>query len=220
MNIDFKKVVAEVLGTFVLVLIGTGTAVLSGGNMLITAFAFGLAVVMMAYAVGGYSGGHFNPAVTLAMFIKKKLSGMELVTYMVSQVVGALLATLFLFVMLPSSSLGANMVNTTFLGTDGMALVKGLLVEIILTFIFIFTIINVTKDEKNSVIAGLIIGLTLVGIILVGFNLTGLSVNPARSLTPALFVGGDALAQVWIFILGPLVGGALAAVVSNVLDKQ
>ncbi|VEU82549.1 MIP/aquaporin family protein [Acholeplasma hippikon] len=221
MKVNFKKVSAELLGTFVLVLIGTSTAVLTNGNILATALAFGLAVMMMAFAVGPYSGGHFNPAVSLAMFLKKKLSGWELLTYVASQVIGAILGSLVLFLLLDSSAqLGANQVNQFIFGSDFLGLIKGFIVEVILTFIFIFVIINVVKNEDASKFAGLFIGLTLVAIILAGFNFTGLSVNPARSLAPAIFEGGESFTQLWVFIFAPLTGGALAALVSNLFDKN
>lgn len=220
MKTNYKKIVAELLGTFSLVFIGTATAVLTG-SIIATAFAFGLTVMMMAFAVGSHSGGHFNPAVSLAMFIKKKLSGFEFLSYVASQIIGAILASLLLFVLLGSNNaLGANLVNPQTLGTEFMDLLKGLLVEVVLTFIFVFVIINVVKNEQTSKFAGLFIGLTLVAIILAGFNFTGLSVNPARSFAPALLQGGDFLGQVWIFILGPLVGGLLSALVSNLFDKN
>lgn len=216
-----KKIVAEVLGTFVLVFAGTTTAVLTGGNVLLTALAFGLALMAMIYTVGSISGGHFNPAVSLAMWIRKKINLAEFGIYVLSQIVGALLATLLLFVFLDAknTALGGNQVALVFMQKD-MGLVVGLLAEVVLTFVLVSTIIGVTKEEENNHIAGIVIGLVLTGLIVVGFQITGGSLNPARSLAPALFEQGKALQQVWLYILGPLVGGALAALLGNFLHSE
>lgn len=215
-----KKYIAEVLGTFTLVLLGTMTAVLTSGNIIATALAFGLAVVAMAYAVGGISGGHFNPAVSVAQAIRKKISWMDFLLYFVSQLVGAVLASLLLFVILGdqavASGLGANGIGALFAAKD-LGWLVALLVELVLTFIFVLAIIGITNDESRAPLAGLLIGVVLVGIVIAGFTVTGTSVNPVRSLAPALFVGGDALKHVWIFLVGPLLGGALAGVVGNFL---
>lgn len=216
-----KKIVAEVLGTFFLVFAGTTTAVLTGGNVLLTALAFGLALMAMIYTVGSISGGHFNPAVSLAMWIRKKINLAEFGIYVLSQIVGALLATLLLFVFLDAknTALGGNQVALVFMQKD-MGLVVGLLAEVVLTFVLVSTIIGVTKEEENNHIAGIVIGLVLTGLIVVGFQITGGSLNPARSLAPALFEQGKALQQVWLYILGPLVGGALAALLGNFLHFE
>lgn len=218
-----KKYIAEVLGTFVLVLLGTMTAVLTSGNVIATALAFGLAVVAMAYAVGGISGGHFNPAVSLAQAIRKKISWIDFVFYLLSQLAGALIASLLLFVILgdnaKASGMGANGIGALFAPND-LGWLIALIVEIVLTFIFVFSIIGITKDEDKAPFAGLLIGLVLVGIVIAGFNVTGTSVNPARSLAPAIFVGGDALKHVWIFLVGPLLGGALAGLAGNFLLSE
>jgi aquaporin Z len=214
-----KKFLAEVIGTFVLVLMGTGTAVLSGGDILITALAFGLAVAAMAFSVGNISGGHFNPAVSLAMLLKKKIDAKTFGFYALAQVVGALLGSLVLiFVAGSSANLGANGINEAVLGTDTLALFKGVLAEIVFTFIFVSGIIGVTRSEATQPYAGLVIGFILVGVIVFGFNLTGVSVNPARSLVPAILQGGQALEQVWVFLVGPFIGGALAALVDSKLQ--
>lgn len=216
-----KKIVAEVLGTFFLVFAGTTTAVLTGGNVLLTALAFGLALMAMIYTVGSISGGHFNPAVSLAMWIRKKINLAEFGIYVLSQIVGALLATLLLFVFLDAknTALGGNQVALVFMQKD-MGLVVGLLAEVVLTFVLVSTIIGVTKEEENNHIAGIVIGLVLTGLIVVGFQITGGSLNPARSLAPALFEQGKVLQQVWLYILGPLVGGALAALLGNFLHSE
>lgn len=215
-----KRYIAEVLGTFTLVLFGTMTAVLTGGNIIATALAFGLALVAMIYAVGGVSGGHFNPAVSLAQLIRKEVNVKDFLFYVVSQLVGALVASLLLMVFLGDNAkvlgLGANQLSAGFAAND-IGWLVGLLVEVILTFVFVFTIIGVTRDESRSQIAGLVIGLVLVGVVVAGFAVTGTSVNPARSLAPALLQGGTALEQVWIFLVGPLLGGALAGLAADFL---
>lgn len=215
-----KRYIAEVLGTFTLVLFGTMTAVLTGGNTIATALAFGLALVAMIYAVGGVSGGHFNPAVSLAQLIRKEVGAKDFLLYVVSQLVGALVASLLLMVFLGDNAevlgLGANQLSAGFAAND-IGWLVGLLVEVILTFVFVFTIIGVTRDESRSQIAGLVIGLVLVGVVVAGFAVTGTSVNPARSLAPALLQGGTALEQVWIFLVGPLLGGALAGLAADFL---
>lgn len=211
-----KKFFAELIGTFILVFTGTAAAVLGGGASEVVGFAaiglaFGLTIVAAAYSIGAVSGAHLNPAVSIAMFINKRLDAKELGTYIAAQVVGAFLGTITLLTITgDSSALGQNVV------ADGKTALVGLLVEIILTFIFVLVIMTVTSAKKgNANLAGLVIGLTLTLIHFVGIPVTGMSANPARSLAPALFVGGDALAQIWIFILGPIVGAVLAAVVAK-----
>ena len=218
-----KKYIAEFIGTLVLVLFGTGIAVVSGGNLVATALAFGLAIVAEAYVIGEISGCHVNPAVSLAMLIVKKLNGKDFLGYVVSQTIGAVVGTALLFLILNGTSLG-----TAALGANGYAslsatnlsLAGALLTEMILTFVFVYTILGVTSDKKYSAVAGVVIGLTLTFVHLLGINLTGTSVNPARSLAPALFLGGEALKQVWVFILGPLVGAALSAYTYKFLNEK
>ena len=204
-----KKFFAEVIGTFMLVFIGTGAVVFGNGTEglghLGIALAFGLSIVAAAYSIGTVSGAHLNPAVSIAMFVNKRLSSKDLVNYIAAQVVGAVLASATVFFLLSNSGM-----STASFG--------GFLFEVIASFIFILVIMTVTSASKgNGKIAGLVIGLSLTLIILVGLNITGLSVNPARSLAPALFVGGAALQQLWIFILAPIVGGYLAAIVAKQL---
>ncbi len=212
-----RKAIAEFIGTFVLVLFGTGTAVLGGGIEGIgipgIALAFGLSIVAMAYSIGTISGCHINPAVSIAMFVNKRLSVKDLVVYIVAQILGAIVATLTLRTFLISSDLA-----TTNLGQNGFGNLTAsgaFLVEAILTFVFVLVILIVTGKNGNAPFAGLVIGLTLVLIHLLGIPLTGTSVNPARSIGPALFAGGEALSQLWLFIVAPIVGGALAAIVSK-----
>ena len=210
-----KKFFAEVIGTFMLVFIGTGAVVFGNGTEglghLGIALAFGLSIVAAAYSIGTVSGAHLNPAVSIAMFVNKRLSSKDLVNYIVAQVVFLLSNS-----GMSTASLGENAL------AKGVTPLGGFLFEVIASFIFILVIMTVTSASKgNGKIAGLVIGLSLTLIILVGLNITGLSVNPARSLAPALFVGGAALQQLWIFILAPIVGGILAALVAkNLLDTE
>ena len=223
-----KKYVAEVLGTFTLVFFGCGTAVVCGGftggtgagflGVVGIALAFGLAIVASAYAIGPVSGCHVNPAVSFAMLIAKKLSTKDFVGYVIAQVVGALAGSALLkFIVSSSDALSAaNGLGQNGFGAAsglGLSLAGAVVVEIVLTFIFILTILGVTASEKTAQVAGLVIGLTLTFVHIIGIPLTGTSVNPARSLAPALLLGGEALGQVWVFIVAPLVGAALAAVV-------
>jgi len=220
-----KKYVCEFLGTFMLVLLGCGSAVLAGdaiGTVGI-ALAFGLAIVAIAYSVGRISGGHVNPAVSLAMFINKKMDAKDFCGYVVAQILGALagsgiLSLIVSMTELQEVGLGANGYGD--LSAVGLTLVGALVVEIIATCIFVLAILGVTHNEKHSSVAGLVIGLVLTLIHIVTIPLTGTSVNPARSLAPAIFVGGEALTQVWVFIVGPLVGAAIAAFVWKYLSKD
>ena len=220
-----KKYVCEFLGTFMLVLLGCGSAVLAG-NAIGTvgiALAFGLAIVAIAYSVGRISGGHVNPAVSLAMFINKKMDTKDFCGYVVAQILGALagsgvLALIVSMTKLQEVGLGANGYED--LSAVGLTLAGALVVEIIATCIFVLAILGVTHNEKHSSVAGLVIGLVLTLIHIVTIPLTGTSVNPARSLASAIFVGGEALSQVWVFIVGPLVGAAIAAFVWKYLAKD
>ena len=214
-----KKYVAECLGTFVLVFFGCGTAVVSGcaaGNAghLITALAFGLVIVAMAYSVGNVSGCHVNPAVSIGMLVAGKISVKDFVGYVVSQFVGATVGAAVLKAVLSAAGFSG-------LGTNGVALGLGVsfAAEVVLTFVFVYAILGVTSKESNGSVAGIVIGLTLVLVHLIGIPLTGTSVNPARSFGPALLEGGEVLSCIWVFILAPLVGGALAAVVHRILNK-
>ena len=227
-----KKYFAEFIGTFTLVFFGCGTAVVCGGftggvgdgylGVVAIALAFGLAIVAMAYAIGSVSGCHVNPAVSLSMLLTKKLSVKDFVGYVIAQITGALAASALLKFIVESTM---TLAGSTGLGQNGFAAQSGLglslegalIVEIILTFVFIMTILGVTSSEKTSNIAGIVIGFTLTFVHIIGIPLTGTSVNPARSLAPAIFVGGDALSQVWLFIVAPLVGAVLAAIVHKAL---
>ena len=200
-----KKYIAEAVGTMMLTLIACGVAVLSGANLVATSLAFGLVIVAMAYTIGSVSGCHINPAVSFGLFVAGKMKLSELWKYIVAQVIGAFAGSAILGLFLDSfSSLGANSY-----GGDTSLLVA-LLVEVILTFVFVTVILSVTSKKEYNSVSGVVIGLTLTLVHLFGIRFTGTSVNPARSLAPAVFEGGDALSQVWIFILAPLVGAALA----------
>jgi len=214
--VSIKKYFAELIGTMILTFMGCGSAVLLGvndnGGRLAVALTFGLSIVATAYVIGNISGCHINPAVSFAMLISRKISVIDFIGYVVSQIIGAVIAGALLKMIV-----GFGVIDqTNGLGTNGVGDIGvggALVVEIILTFIFIFAILGVTSDESKGGVAGIVIGLTLAFVHIVGIPLTGTSVNPARSIGPALFVGGDALSNVWIFILAPLVGAALAAIV-------
>ena len=214
-----KKYLVECLGTFVLTFLGCGTAMFLGcttpAGVVGTALAFGLAVVAMAYTIGGISGCHINPAITLGVALSGRMSWKEACGYWCGQLVGGILAGAVLLLV---AGVVAAPDLTGALGSNGVANAGGVwgafLVEVIATFLFVIVVLG-TTDEKVGAgnLAGLAIGLSLVLIHLVCINLTGTSVNPARSIGPALFAGGEALSNVWVFICAPMVGGALSALV-------
>lgn len=218
-----KKYIGEFIGTAVLVLFGTGIAVVSGGNLVATSLAFGLSIVAMAYVIGNISGCHINPAVSLAMLINKKMETKDFICYVIAQVLGAIAGTALLYLILNNTTIGVESLGANGYGSlsaTKITLLGALVTECILTFVFIYTILGVTGDESKSNIAGIVIGLTLAFVHLLGINLTGTSVNPARSIAPALFLGGKALAQVWVFVVAPLVGSALAALTYKKLNVE
>ncbi len=216
-----KKLVAEMIGTFTLVFFGCGSAVLMGEHigMLGIAFAFGLSVTAMAYSIGHISGAHLNPAVSMGVLAAGKMPANEFIGYVAAQVVGAILAALVVLLIaqgkadytLAGNGLGQNGWGAGYLGE--YSLLAALIFEVVATFLFVTVILGATQDTIAGPFAGLVIGLTLVAIHLVGINVTGTSVNPARSIGPAVFVGGTALAQLWLFIVAPLIGGAVAGLV-------
>lgn len=213
-----KKYLAELVGTFVLTFLGCGTAVALGcgsdtASIVGTALAFGLAVVAMAYTIGGISGCHINPAITLGCFLTGRMSSKDCGMYMVFQVIGAILAAALLSLVVNTAEPSAVITTDTGANSCAFGVTNGLIVEIFLTCIFVLVVLGATSKTNGATnnFAGLAIGLSLVLIHLVGIHFTGTSVNPARSIGPALFAGGEALSQVWVFIVGPLVGGALAA---------
>ena len=228
-----KKFLAEMLGTAVLVLVGCGTAMLvgcdaaNGAGYLLTALAFGLAIVAVAYSFGNISGGHINPAVSLAMLMRGDLKRDEFFKYCGAQVLGAGLGTALLALIF---KLGGVSDMTGGFGANGLAGVNGswlagLVVEIVLTFVFVSAILGVTsKKAGHGSFGGLVIALTLVLVHILGIGLTGTSVNPARSLMPAIAaaISGNsaALGSVWVFIVGPMAGAALAAMTYKCLEKK
>ncbi|MBQ9652333.1 MAG: MIP family channel protein [Prevotella sp.] len=223
-----KKYLAEAVGTMVLVLMGCGAAVSLGCNnadpetVIGTSLAFGLAVVAMAYTIGGVSGCHINPAITLGVWLTGGMKAKEACGYMVSQVVGAIIGSAVLYVLTTSAGLegtGANDLQANGAGTIPM--LGGLLAEIFFTCVFVLVVLGATSKTNGATnnLAGLAIGLALVLVHLCCIRYTGTSVNPARSIGPALFQGGTALANLWIFIVGPFVGGACAAGIWKMIEK-
>ncbi len=214
-----KRYISELIGTMVLVLFGCGSAAIAGpvlGNLGI-AMAFGLSIVAMAYVIGDISGCHINPAVSIGMWIDGRMEIKDLIIYIIFQCIGAIIGIAILAALINSAPiLGGYM--ATGLGQNGFGaassvginLYGALITEIILTFVFVFTVLGVTRSEKTSAVAGIVIGLTLAFVHIMGIPLTGTSVNPARSLAPALFMGGVALEQVWVFIVAPIIGAVIA----------
>lgn len=230
---SIKKYAAEAFGTFVLTLFGCGSAAIAGATLgtLGIALAFGLSIIAMAFVIGNVSGCHINPAVSLGLFLDKRLSAKDLIGYWVAQFIGGIVAAaVLLFIITQCTELGG--VLETGLGCDGfdaasavgLSAVGAFIVEIILTCIFVLSVLGSTADERTAPYAGIIIGLTLAFVHIMGIPLTGTSVNPARSFGPALMmaVSGDttALSQVWVFIVAPLAGAALAALIWIALSKK
>ena len=210
-----KKYIAEAVGTMLLTLVACGVAVTSGVDLVATSLAFGLVIVAAAYSIGNVSGCHINPAVSISMLVAGKMTAKECIRYIISQVIGAFIGSLLLAVLLGGfSTLGANGLvgNTT--------IWAALIVEVILTFIFTTTILGVTDKKENGHVTGIVIGLTLVLVHLFGLSFTGTSVNPARSLAPAVLQGGAALSNVWIFIIAPIIGAILAGLFYKKVLKQ
>lgn len=229
---SLKKYIAEFIGTGVLVVGGCGTAVAintvttahgvdvpTSGTILAIAFAFGLCIVAMAYSIGNVSGCHINPAVSLGMLINGKMSAKDFVGYIIAQFLGATAGAAGLWLVFGSnSSLGANGygdVSALNLGAVGAGIV-----EVVLTFIFVLTVLGVTSKVENGSVAGIVIALTLVLIHLIGIPFTGTSVNPARSFGPAVLQGGMAIRQLYVFIIAPLIGAVIAGLVHKFLIKN
>lgn len=224
-----KRYISELIGTMVLVLFGCGSAAIAGsalGNLGI-ALAFGLSIVAMAYVIGDISGCHINPAVSIGMWIDGRMDAKDLIMYILFQCIGAIIGIALLVAIINSApDLGGY--TATGLGQNGFSqassvglnVVGAIIVEIILTFVFVFTVLGVTKKVENMAVAGIVIGLTLAFVHIMGIPLTGTSVNPARSLAPALFLGGQALEQLWVFILAPIVGAIIAGVIYKELTSE
>lgn len=224
-----KKFLAEMIGTMVLVLMGCGTAVSLGcasadpalaSTVVGTALAFGLSVIAMAYTIGGISGCHINPAITLGVWLSGRMKGKEAGVYMVAQVIGAIIGAAILY--LCTSTSGDTVVGTGANACQpGVSIIGGFVAEIVFTFVFVLVVLGSTDAKKGAGnFAGLAIGLTLVLVHLVCIRYTGTSVNPARSIGPALFQGGEALSQLWIFIVGPFAGAALSALVWRLIGSD
>ena len=219
-----KKYLAELIGTFVLTLLGCGAAVslncgVDAASVVGTSMAFGIAVIALAYTIGGLSGCHINPAITLGCLLTKRISGKDAGMYMLFQVIGAILASCVLYAFVQTAP---ELAQGTTTGANSCAggVVNGLIVEIVLTCIFVLVVLGSTDSKVGAGnFAGLAIGITLILIHLVGIHYTGTSVNPARSIGPAIFEGGIALQQLWVFIVGPFVGGALAALIWKCISK-
>ncbi len=215
-----SKYLAELFGTMVLVLFGCGSAVIAGGNIgfLGISFAFGIAVLVMVYTIGPISGCHINPAITVAMLVIKKINAKDAVFYILFQILGAIIGAGFLYLI--ASGLEGYSVTTDGLGQNGYgihspgkySLLSGAVAEVLFTALFLFVILGSTHKNAPAGFAGIAIGLALFLIHIVVIPVTGTSVNPARSIGPAIFVGGDAIAQLWLFILAPIVGGVLGAI--------
>lgn len=223
----FKKACAEFIGTFVLVFVACGVAAATGGNLVATSLAFGLTIVAMAYSIGRVSGCHVNPAVSLGCLLSKRMTVKEFFVYILSQILGGFIGAVAIFGIFKMGGI-ALLGNACNYAPDLNAggIIAALLTEVILTGIFVYVILNVTDERAgHGKIAGLVIGLTLTLVHLIGINITGTSVNPARSIATAfadLIYNGstDALAQVWMFIVAPLIGALVAVVVYKVLHKE
>lgn len=214
----YKKPFAELLGTFILVFFGVGSAVLMGDKIGMhgIAMAFGLSIVAAAYGIGAISGAHLNPAVSLGFLTSGQMTGGQFISHVIAQVIGATLGALVIYLIasgkagydIATNGLGQNGYGAGYLGeySTGAAFIF----ELVATFVFVTVILGATGPGSVPGFAGLAIGLTLAGIHLVGINVTGVSVNPARSIGPALFVGGKALSDLWLFIVAPLAGGTIA----------
>lgn len=222
-----NKYFAEFIGTFILVLIGCGSAVVAGSQIGFSgiSMAFGLAVLVMVYAIGNISGCHINPAITISMLVAGKISGKDTVGYLVAQFLGGIVGALILYFVasgkadysLAVNGLGQNGYGDLSPMKYGMG--AAFLAEVVLTFIFLIVIFGATSPKAPGGFAGVAIGWSLAMIHMVGIPITGTSVNPARSFGPALIVGGEALSQVWLFLLAPIIGGVIAALVWNYVLK-
>jgi aquaporin Z len=216
-----KKLIAEALGTMILVLFGVGSAVIAGPQIGFTgiSIAFGLSIVAAAYSLGAISGAHLNPAVSLGMVTAGRMSFGDFIGYAIAQIIGATIGAGLILVI--ASGKGDYSIAVNGLGQNGFgagylgeySVMSALVFEFVFTFIFVTVILGATASAAPAAMAGLAIGLTLTAIHLVGINVGGVSVNPARSIGPAIFVGGKALSDLWLFIVAPLAGGAVAGLV-------
>jgi aquaporin Z len=231
-----RRFFAELLGTAILVFFAVGVATLMfgfkfdggsvGAGVVATALTFGLVLMALVYVIGPISGCHVNPAVTMGALFSRRISVSEALVYWVGQFIGGMAGAFLLWFMFKQSPLYHTSVQG--LGTDGYSKASlihinvggAFLAEVILTTLFVFVVLGVTSRVANAAVAGLVIGLTLTVVHLIGIPITGTSVNPARSLGPAIIVGGQALSQVWLFIVAPLIGGVVAAILHRILDPS
>lgn len=221
-----KKYIAELIGTFALVLFGCGTAVIAGEKVGFAgiSLAFGFAVLIMAYAIGGISGCHVNPAVTIGMLVARKIGGKDAIIYIIMQCIGAIIGAAILLAIAVgqidyTGGMGQNGYGD--LSPGKYSLGSCFIAEVVLTFLFLIVIFGSTSKFAPQGFAGIAIGIALVAIHLIGIPITGTSVNPARSLGPAIFAGTAALSQLWLFIVAPIIGGIIAAIVWKfLLEKE
>ena len=211
-----KKYICEGIGTMMLTLFACGIAAIYG-HPIMTGLAFGLVIIAAAYSIGNVSGCHINPAVSIALTVAGKMEVKECVKYIIAQIIGAFIGTLLLWACIGKTyGFGANVVNSSF---NDITIWTGLLVEVILTFIFTTVILGVTDKKENGHVTGIVIGLTLVLVHFFGIPFTGTSVNPARSIAPAVLEGGEALKQLWIFIVAPSVGAVISGLFYSLVLK-
>ena len=221
-----KKYIAEVFGTFVLVFIGVGSIVTGGfGGALAVGqigigLSFGLAVTAAAYAIGPVSGAHLNPAVTVGVWLAGRMPASDVVGYVVAQVVGAVVASIVIYIIIQGSAVGYDIAAKGFGQngydpTAGFTMWSAFLIEVVATFVFVAVILGVTHPKQQTILAGLVIGLTLAILHFAFIPVSGNSLNPARSIGPALFAGGTALSQLWLYIVAPLIGGAAAGLIAK-----
>lgn len=218
-----KKYFAEMIGTMILVLMGCGSAVFAGAiqpfasvGTLGVAFAFGLSVLVMCYTIGKISGCHINPAITLGVWLSKRMSSKDAGMYMIFQVIGGIIGSSILYFLARDSGSVTTLTGANEYTNVTMAFIA----ESVFTFIFVLVVLGSTSKGADNKFAGIAIGLTLVMIHIVCIPITGTSVNPARSIGPALYQGGEALSQLWLFIVAPFLGGAVASVVWRLIDTD
>ena len=224
-----KKYLAELVGTMVLVLMGCGSAVFAGNaaaacgqgvGTLGVAFAFGLSVIAMAYTIGKISGCHINPAITLGVFLSGRMKGKDAILYMIFQVIGAIIGSAIIYSLVTTGTHNGATATGANSFADGN-LVQAFVAELFFTFVFVLVVLGTTDERKGAGdFAGLAIGLTLILVHIVCIPITGTSVNPARSIGPAIFEGGKALSQLWLFIIAPFIGAILSAIVWRAISKE
>lgn len=221
-----KKYLAEMIGTMILVFIGCGTAVslncgVDTASIVGTALAFGITFTTMEYTIGGISGCHINPAITLGYLISRRIKGKDAVMYMLFQIIGAFIGSAILYALTSTdmSLAEGTMTDANSCGDHGI--IVCLIIETVLTAIFVLVVLGTTDPKKGAGnFAGLAIGLSLITINLVGIHYTGASVNPARSIAPAIFEGGQALSDLWIFIIAPFLGAVIAAAIWKTISEK